>query len=270
MRSNCGRFGVLSHQAEGLHQSLFELIQGDGLQIRPLRQERFDDGFDDDGGIRAAGTRLHLDGFRGGIGRSGSGRLGTLTQPTQAEFRESSPLPCCTTTTFRQLWHRPESRCRDGVIDVLPSPSLAGALPQWRDTRGTDTRANNRDAADIRARQPRDEQGRWRGYDLTTLTTSTTRRPRRHRSRRGWHDEADSSMQWRGCLWTSGEALLRFQEFRSRKRRQGRKRWGQKKVGQKKVGRKRWAEKGVEKGAEKGGRKRCQEPLMGKQAVNGS
>ena len=67
MRSSGCCFGRFSHPADGLCHAIFELVQGDGLQVRSLSQKRFDDGGNDGSGNGRAGARLHHN-FQGRIG----------------------------------------------------------------------------------------------------------------------------------------------------------------------------------------------------------
>ena len=81
MRPNLGCGGFLHHPTNGLRQSLFELIQRDGTQVRSVGQETFDDSLNDQGWIRVAGIVIH-GGLRGGIdankGFTDSGGGGTV------------------------------------------------------------------------------------------------------------------------------------------------------------------------------------------------
>lgn len=118
MSSNRRRFGFLSHRADGLLQPLFELVQGDDLQIRSFRQERFDDGCNDGGGAGRAGTRLHLD-FQGRIGGTRAAGLGRQSRDAHlAMARRISRMLGVerlhkNNRRHLQQWHPLERRCRD-------------------------------------------------------------------------------------------------------------------------------------------------------------
>ncbi len=89
MNSGCRRFGLLSHRTDGSHQSLLELVQGDGFQIRSLAQERFDDGLNNDGGIGTAGSGLHR-GFQGGIYENRVGQIRDAYRPWARKVPQKS------------------------------------------------------------------------------------------------------------------------------------------------------------------------------------
>lgn len=60
-RRRCGVDWVLGHPADCLLQSLFELVQGDSLQIDSLTHESINDSLHDIGGSWSADWGLHFD-----------------------------------------------------------------------------------------------------------------------------------------------------------------------------------------------------------------
>lgn len=87
MRSSRYCFGVISHPADGLRHAIFELVQGDGLQVGPFCEKGCEDGFNDESGGEAAGRSLHC-GFQGGTDTSRGGRLGICTHRRQENFHK--------------------------------------------------------------------------------------------------------------------------------------------------------------------------------------
>ena len=93
MRSSGYCSGVVGHLADGLFHAIFELVQGDGLQVRPFGDKRFDDGGNDDNGSGRAGAGLHHK-IQGGVGGrdSGAGMRQHVRPATEAKTSRFSRI----------------------------------------------------------------------------------------------------------------------------------------------------------------------------------